>query len=191
MRGRKPVPAAVAEARGNPRQRGKKIRAAQLKREAVVTGDLHTGAGPDHLTPEEREDWDHAIASAPPGLLKRLDRGILTVWVTACNLHRQAKLEQAKVTMILRSAAGLPYQSPYLGIINRQAEIMMRAASELGFTPASRPRIFSVPAPGGEGLTSAPDEELHAAKAAGRAKGNVVDFDAYLASDPSKTPARR
>jgi phage terminase small subunit len=32
-------------------------------------------------------------------------------------------------------------QSPYISIANRQAEIMMRVASEFGFTPASRSRI--------------------------------------------------
>jgi phage terminase small subunit len=37
----------------------------------------------------------------------------------------------------LRSARG----RPYLAIANRQAEIMMRIASEFGFTPASRSRI--------------------------------------------------
>jgi phage terminase small subunit len=31
--------------------------------------------------------------------------------------------------------------SPYVSIANRQAEIMMRIASEFGFTPASRSRI--------------------------------------------------
>ena len=37
--------------------------------------------------------------------------------------------------------AGYPIQSPYVSIANRQAEIMMRIASEFGFTPASRSRI--------------------------------------------------
>jgi hypothetical protein len=32
-------------------------------------------------------------------------------------------------------------QSAYLQIVNRQAMIMMRAASELGFSPTARPRI--------------------------------------------------
>ena len=55
-----------------------------------------------------------------------------------------------------------PQQSPYVSIANRQAEIMMRIASEFGFTPASRSRISTPPAdepnlfniierPGGEG----------------------------------------
>jgi phage terminase small subunit len=42
---------------------------------------------------------------------------------------------------MIKSPQGFPIQSPYLAIANRQAEIMMRIASEFGFTPASRSRI--------------------------------------------------
>jgi phage terminase small subunit len=43
---------------------------------------------------------------------------------------------------MVKSPAGYPMQSPYISIANRQAEIMMRIASEFGFTPASRSRIL-------------------------------------------------
>jgi len=43
-------------------------------------------------------------------------------------------------------ASGYPIQSPYIAIANRQAEIVMRIASEFGFTPASRSRI-ATPSP--------------------------------------------
>jgi P27 family predicted phage terminase small subunit len=46
----------------------------------------------------------------------------------------------------VKSARGYPMQSPYIAIANRQAEIMMRIASEFGFTPASRTRI-ATPSP--------------------------------------------
>ena len=44
---------------------------------------------------------------------------------------------------MIKSPNGFPIQSPYLSHLNRQAEIMTRIASEFGFTPASRSRIFS------------------------------------------------
>jgi phage terminase small subunit len=47
---------------------------------------------------------------------------------------------------MIKSPSGYPVQSPYLAIANRQAEIMMRIASEFGFTPVSRSRI-SAPDP--------------------------------------------
>jgi len=39
----------------------------------------------------------------------------------------------------------MPKHTPYLSIANRQAEIMIRVASEFGFTPASRSRISAPP----------------------------------------------
>jgi phage terminase small subunit len=36
-----------------------------------------------------------------------------------------------------------PMQSPYLSHANKQFEIMMKIATEFGFTPASRSRIYS------------------------------------------------
>jgi P27 family predicted phage terminase small subunit len=44
---------------------------------------------------------------------------------------------------MFKSRNGFPMQSPYLSHLNKQIEIMMRIASEFGFTPASRSRIFS------------------------------------------------
>jgi len=44
---------------------------------------------------------------------------------------------------MMKSPNGFPVQSPYVAIVNRQAEIMMRIAGEFGFTPAARSRSFS------------------------------------------------
>jgi phage terminase small subunit len=46
---------------------------------------------------------------------------------------------------MIKSPSGYPVQSPYVSVANRQAEIMMRIASEFGFTPASRSRISTHP----------------------------------------------
>jgi P27 family predicted phage terminase small subunit len=50
-----------------------------------------------------------------------------------------------KYGTMVKSPSGFPIQSHYLAIANRQAEIMMRIASEFGFTPASRSRISAAP----------------------------------------------
>ncbi len=60
---------------------------------------------------------------------------------------------------MVKSPTGFPIQSPYLAIANRQAEIMMRIASEFGFTPASRSRI-SVPPPDQLPLFESGEDEL-------------------------------
>jgi phage terminase small subunit len=41
--------------------------------------------------------------------------------------------------------AGLPLQSPYLAILNKQAQIMLKAGAELGFSPSSRSRVQVMP----------------------------------------------
>jgi hypothetical protein len=46
---------------------------------------------------------------------------------------------------MVKSPTGYPIQSPYLAIANRQADLMVRVASEFGFTPASRSRISAPP----------------------------------------------
>jgi P27 family predicted phage terminase small subunit len=40
-----------------------------------------------------------------------------------------------------KSPSSFPIQLPYLAIANQHAQIMMRIASELGFTPVSRSNI--------------------------------------------------
>jgi phage terminase small subunit len=41
----------------------------------------------------------------------------------------------------METRSGEMMVSPYLGIMNRSGLRMMKAASELGFSPASRPRL--------------------------------------------------
>lgn len=133
-RGRKPKPTTLKVIEGN---RGKR---AMNKNEPQPEGDLH--AAPEWMTAEQRAGWDYAIAHAPYGLLKKLDRSALTVWVVAEDLHRQASIAVSKFGLITKSPnKGEPMQNPYLPIINRQAQIMLKAAAELGFTPSSRSRV--------------------------------------------------
>jgi P27 family predicted phage terminase small subunit len=70
-----------------------------------------------------------------------LDRAALAAYCGAYALWAEATEAIQKYGAMIKSPSGFPIQSPYLAIANRQAEIMMRIASEFGFTPASRSRI--------------------------------------------------
>ena len=99
-------------------------------------------APPEDLSEKQKVLWRHAIEHAPRGLLRHLDAQMLAIWVIAADMHHEAMLQVQKYGMVVKSPTqGVPVQSPYLPIINRQAEIMLRAASELGFSPTSRSRI--------------------------------------------------
>jgi len=109
--------------------------------EPQPVGDLREP--PPHFDGELRDVWEYAIENAPRGLLKRIDSSVLETWCSAHVLHRQALGEVRKVGLLVKAPnTGLPIQSPYLPIVNKQALIMMRAIDHLGFSPASRTRIM-------------------------------------------------
>ena len=82
MPGPKPKPTHLKVVEGNPGRR--KLN----DKEPKPRGNLYDP--PDWLTDAQRAGWEYAIESAPFGLLKRLDRSVLTAWVVAEDLHRQA-----------------------------------------------------------------------------------------------------
>lgn len=133
-RGTKPTPTFLRVIRGNPRDKPLN------QNEPRPTGNLY--AAPDWLSPSQKEGWDYAIEHAPVGLLKHLDRSVLTIWVIAEDRHREASKKVDEHGMLIKAPnTGLPIQSPYMAIANKQASIMLKAAAELGFTPSSRTQI--------------------------------------------------
>jgi P27 family predicted phage terminase small subunit len=67
---------------------------------------------------------------------------VLVIWVVAEDLHREAAEKIAQYGLLTKSPnAGLPLQSPYLAILNKQAQIMLKAGAELGLSPSSRTRV--------------------------------------------------
>lgn len=105
---------------------------------------------PDWLSDDQKTSWDYAIANAPSGLLKMIDKSALLSFVIAEDLHKQATKEVARLGLIVKSpTVGAPVQNPYLPIINKQSQIMIKAASQLGFTPTSRSRVKITKGQGG------------------------------------------
>jgi len=132
MRGRKPIPSHL------------KVLNGQMKKmpdsEPVPAGELLYA--PEWMSNDQKASWNYAIENAPDGLLKLLDKSILCTWVIAEDLHRQAVQEVNKRGLIVKSPVkGEPMQNPWLSIANRQATLMMKAASEMGFSPTSRSRV--------------------------------------------------
>lgn len=132
MKGRKPRPTHLRVLDGT---RGKMADHNQPKPD----GDLFDP--PADLIPQAVPFWTEAIADAPRGLLKRLDKRALAIWATAAWAHADAAAKIARTATIVQSPSGAVYQHPALSIMNRQALIMLRAAAEMGFTPSSRTRI--------------------------------------------------
>jgi len=140
-RGRKPKPTHLRLVTGNAGRRP--LNGAEPK----PAGNLVDA--PDHLSPDQVEAWRYAIECAPRGLLKRLDRDMLAIWVVASDLHRQAVKKVNALGILVKVGKDedqlLPRRNPYLEVVNVQAGIMMKVAAELGFTPSSRSRIIAPP----------------------------------------------
>src|SRR6185312_13563492 len=97
---------------------------------------------PTELGPAARREWDRLVGQlASLRILTALDRAALAAYCGAYGLWAEATEAIQKYGVMVKSPTGFPMQSPYVSIANRQAEIMMRIASEFGFTPASRSRI--------------------------------------------------
>lgn len=140
MRGRRPKPSRLKLLTGNPGRRPLNPDEPQPK--------IAIPECPPELGPVARREWDRLSKElAALGLLTNLDRSALAAYCGAYALWAEATEAIQKYGTMVKSPSGFPIQSPYVSIANRQAEIMMRIASEFGFTPASRSRI-STPSAG-------------------------------------------
>lgn len=138
MVGRKPVPLDVKLASGNPGKR-------PLNRnEPIALGTIPDP--PDWMSEQQKAIWREGLEAAPKGQLKRVDASVFTTWVVATATHRAAAELVAKEGVLVPATDGSKFmvQHPALAIQNKQAELAMRAAAQLGFDPCSRSRL-SVP----------------------------------------------
>ena len=115
----------------------------QLLTEAKEKRPIRILECPSELGPVARQEWDRIVGElTSKGVLSSFDRGPLAAYCTAFALLMEATEMVQKHGAMIKSPNGFPMQSPYLSHLNKQNEIMMRIASEFGFTPASRSRIF-------------------------------------------------
>jgi P27 family predicted phage terminase small subunit len=138
MRGRRPKPTRLKVLTGNP---GKRPLNVNEPRPEIAIPDC-----PVELGPVARREWDRlAVELSSLRILTNLDRAALAAYCGAYAMWAEATEAIQKFGTMVKSPSGYPQQSPYVAVANRQAEIMMRIASEFGFTPASRSRITTPP----------------------------------------------
>ena len=173
MRGRKSTPTALRILHGNPRQK------AIPKGEPMPATRLVDP--PAWFSEGQRDVWAEALRRAPPGMLRRIDGNALAAWTVSCDLFRLASILQATLPLLVKAPiTGAAIQSPLLAIINRQSVIMAKWASELGFTPVSRPRI---------NISAAPIEPRVIADPGTKPRGmKHIPLAEYIAAAPHRRP---
>ena len=142
--GRKPKPTKQHELEGTfrPTRHG--------RRKAVkVQGSL--AEPPSWMSPMQKQCWTDAIAHAPQDVLARIDASVIVAYAVAYArlieasqaqwLYEQRCFETGLDPLYMETKGGSIVQSPYLGIINRATDKLMKVVAELGFTPVSRTRL--------------------------------------------------
>jgi len=128
--GRKMQPLVLKQLHGNPSDH-------------ALPTDVPEGVGdlwapPEWFDEQQRLQWDYALENAPFGLLTATDREVLVIWCVASVEHARAVQEVRRLGQVVKTKEGNAIQNPFLPIVNKQASMMLRAGSELGFSPASR-----------------------------------------------------
>jgi P27 family predicted phage terminase small subunit len=135
MRGRKPKPAELKIVQGTFRKDR------DNPRKPAAHGYLSDP--PEHLNEEQKQIWRQAIEDAPKALLKKIDLSNFEVWVVSYSTYRECQRLLAKTSQVMKTTHGNWITNPILTNMNKQAQLMLKAASEMGFTPASRSRVVA------------------------------------------------
>jgi P27 family predicted phage terminase small subunit len=97
---------------------------------------------PEHLSEEARAEWHRLVETlVSMGVITVVDRAVLAAYCQAYGRWVEAEEKLRETPLLIKTPSGYVQQSPWLGIANRQMELMGRYMAEIGLTPASRSRI--------------------------------------------------
>lgn len=131
MRGRKPKPSTLHRLEGT--------RAHQPREhEPQASGPI--GEPPGHLDASAANLWRYYVANSPPGLLTSLDRAVFTTFIQAATAIDECAATLNREGLLVETPRGL-IEHPAARSMARLSAVLLRAAAECGFSPASRPRI--------------------------------------------------
>ena len=132
----KPVHLHVVEGTFRPHRHRKR-----LKSEPKPVGTL--SEPPVWFTDGQREVWAYGLKHVPDGVLRAIDLGNYVAWCVACDIHRLAveELNRLGVEGLTAKGSRGAIQNPLIAVMNQQAHVMLKLASEMGFSPVSRARV--------------------------------------------------
>lgn len=141
-RGRKPKPTLLKLVTDNPGKRPMNASEPMPARRALQP--------PENLLPEARAEWDRVADDlVAAGLITVADLASLAIYCTAYGrwvqaerlLAALAKADPITEGLTIQTPNGAVIQNPLLGIRNKAAADLMKAAAELGMTPSARSRV--------------------------------------------------
>src|SRR5687768_17546728 len=99
------------------------------------------------------------LASTAPGHLVSIDAPLLARLCLALAYADEATAQVRALGLLVKAPnTGLPIQSPWVAIMNRQTEIARKLAAELALPPAQRSRAGMTVAPPGRDAAALSDK---------------------------------
>lgn len=145
MRGRKPTPTAKKRLHGNPGKRKPKAKPVEPK-------PLDGAAPPEFLSETAKLEWTRLTTEMRAiGILTALDLGVLTVYCIAWGDLVEAETELRTAKKIIKGRDKNLVRTPWLMVRKQAMDAIAKHGSELGLSPASRPRLgrTGIPLPAG------------------------------------------
>lgn len=131
-RGRPPKPTKLHVLDGNPSR--KKLNENELEPIALANR-------PAHLNGVAIKEWERALAAMPPGFYTEADVPLLAIYAQAWQLYRDATITIEREGITDVGSQGQSVAHPAIAIMNKQAEILLKAADRLGMSPTARARL--------------------------------------------------
>ena len=101
---------------------------------------------PAHLCPAAKAEWKRLAQELHVlGIVTDLDRAALAAYCQAYGRWAEAERKLKETPMLLKLPSGYIQPSPWLGIANKQLELMAKYMAELGLSPVSRTRVQAKP----------------------------------------------
>jgi P27 family predicted phage terminase small subunit len=129
VRGRIPKPTAIRRLEGNPGHRTLNRREPR---------PIVPPTKPDFIVGAAAVEWDRAVAAMPDGVFTSADSPVLAIYCVGWAIFRASLAEVARRGTTARGSHGQEVVSPHLFIATKERELILRAASLLGMSPAAR-----------------------------------------------------
>lgn len=107
--------------------------------EPVPTGELP--AAPDWMDEQHKQAWHSVMLQCPEGVLSNMDIGVFEAYILALVGHENAATRVINEGMFTHNRFGEEVVAPWTHEMNRQAMLIIRAANEIGMTPAARSKV--------------------------------------------------
>ncbi len=135
MPGPRRQPTVLQVLRGNPGKRA-------INRDEPQHGPPLVECPPELVDPVARAEWDRvAPALIQCGQVTTVDRAAFLGYCQKYAQWQALEKEAANHPWLVRAPSGYPMPNPALCLANKTFNLLLKAAAELGMTPAGRSRV--------------------------------------------------